>query len=141
MHFPKTRRKYLGHNKKDRSKNHCAFCGDAQLTDRLVERTETMLVIPNRVSYDVFENRRVLDHLMVLPVRHAESLGEFTDEEKMDAMNLIGKYESLGYSVYARGVGSISRSVKHQHTHLIKLDNKLPNISVYLRKPYVLLHK
>lgn len=141
LHYPKTRRKYARHNKNDRAKNLCAFCGDENLGSRLVEKTETMIVIPNRVAYDIFEGRRVEDHLMVLPIRHAESIAEFTDQEKLDMVELLGTYEQLGYSMYARGVGSISRSVKHQHTHLIKLDNKIPKFNLYIQKPYIVLHK
>jgi len=141
LHYPKTRRKYIKFNKKDATKNQCAFCGDENLEARLVEKTETMLVIPNRVAYDIFENRRVLDHLMILPSRHVELVSDFTDQEKKELIDLIGEYEALGYSIYARGFGSISRSVKHQHTHLIKLDNTLPKLSVYIRKPYILFHK
>ena len=141
LHYPKTRKKYASHNKSDKVKNLCAFCGDDKLEARLVEKTETMLVIPNRVSYDIFEGRRVEDHLMVLPIRHAENIADFTDHEKLDMVELLAKYELLGYSIYARGLGSITRSVKHQHTHLIKLENKLPRFSLYMKKPYILIHK
>lgn len=141
LHYPKTRKKYASHNKNDQAKALCAFCGDENLESRLVEKTETMLVIPNRVAYDIFEGRRVENHLMVLSARHAESIAEFTDQEKREMIELLGKYEALGYSIYARGVGSISRSVKHQHTHLIKLVNKPPKFNLYIHKPYIVLHK
>jgi len=141
LHYAKTRKKYASHNKSDRKKNHCAFCGDESLESRLIEKTETMIVIPNRVSYDIFEGRRVEHHFMVLPIRHAENIAEFTDQEKREMTDLLAKYELLGYNMYARGVGSISRSVKHQHTHLIKLTNALPHFSFYMRRPYLLIHK
>jgi len=141
LHYAKTRRKYASHNKSDRAKNLCAFCGDENLESRLVEKTKTMRIIPNRVSYDIFEGLRVEDHLMIVPIRHVEGIAEFTDQEKCEMTDLLGKYEQLGYSMYARGVGSISRSVKHQHTHLIKLSNTLPKFSLYMRKPYILIHK
>ncbi len=56
-------------------------------------------------------------------------------------MTLIGKYEAKGYNVYARGIGSISRSVAHQHTHLIKLVEKRAKIYVHVQKPYIVLNK
>jgi len=121
--------------------NHCAFCSDENLQSRVVEKTATMIVIPNRVSYDIFEGRKVETHLMVLPIRHVESISDFTDDEKRDMVDILAKYEILGYNLYARGVGSISRSVKHQHTHLIKISNTLPNISLFVRRPYILFHK
>jgi len=141
LHYAKTRRTYMKNSKKDRTHNHCAFCSDENLQSRVVEKTATMMVIPNRVSYDIFEGRKVEKHLMVLPIRHVESISDFTDEEKRDMVDILAKYEILGYSLYARGVGSISRSVKHQHTHLIKISNILPNISLYVRRPYILFHK
>jgi diadenosine tetraphosphate (Ap4A) HIT family hydrolase len=98
-----------------------------------------MYVMPNRVSYDVFEERRVKHHLMVVPKRHVETLADFTKKEKLDYMTLIGEYEKQGYNIYARGVGSISRSVAHQHTHLIKLIDKKSSLIVFTRKPHFLL--
>lgn len=99
-----------------------------------------MYVAANRVSYDIFEDRKVTDHLMVIPKKHHESIQSFNDKEKCDAMNVMGEYEAKGYSVYARGLGSPTRSVKHQHTHLIKLVDKLSKMIIYARKPYVLLN-
>lgn len=100
-----------------------------------------MYVIPNRVSYDMFESMRVVDHLMVIPKKHHESMATFDDAEKIDAMKIIGEYEALGYNIYARAKDSISRSVKHQHTHLLKLDNKPSNLVIYARKPYFMIAK
>jgi hypothetical protein len=56
-------------------------------------------------------------------------------------MDQVAKYEAKGYSVYARGVGFVKRSVKHQHTHLIKVTNKKPKIALFLQSPYYLLKK
>jgi diadenosine tetraphosphate (Ap4A) HIT family hydrolase len=141
LHYSKTRRKYVKLNKGDRVHRECPFCEDPDLASRVIQETETMIVIPNRVSYDLFEGRKVVDHLMVLPKRHLELVADFTDQEQLELAKIIGEYEKKGYNIYARGWGSISRSVKHQHTHLIKLDNKIPSFSLFLRKPYVLIHK
>ena len=101
-----------------------------------------MNVVPNRVSYDVFEGRRVVDHLLIIPKRHVETIKNFTKQEKLDMVDIAGAYESKGYNVYARGVGSLTRSVGHQHTHLIKIKNdRMPRILLYIRKPYLLIHK
>lgn len=113
---------------------------DGDPTQPIIEEDGTMYIMENRTSYDVFEGRRVLDHLMVIPKRHVEMVTDFTDQEKLDHMNIIGRYEKEGYNVYARGVGSVTRSVKHQHTHLIKLSDKLPKGTLYIRKPYFLMH-
>ena len=142
LHYSKTRRQYVKLNKGDHhQRRDCAFCDDDTLTTRVTQETDTMMVLPNRVSYDIFEGRKVLDHLMIVPKRHLERVADFTDQEQLELMKLIGKYEANGYSIYARGWGSVSRSVKHQHTHLIKLDDKIASFNLYLRKPYVLIHK
>lgn len=101
-----------------------------------------MNVIPNRVFYDIFEGRRVIDHLMITPKRHVETLKDFTKEEKVEMMDIAGEYEAKGYNVYARGMGSITRSVKHQHTHLLKIDNdRKAKLYLYIGKPYLVIHK
>jgi diadenosine tetraphosphate (Ap4A) HIT family hydrolase len=116
----------------------CTFCREDTQTS-VLRQADTMFVIPNRVSYDMFEGRKVIDHVMVIPKRHLESIELFNDTEKIEAMSIIGEYEARGYNVYARGVGSVSRSVKHQHTHLIKLTDKPSRLIIYARKPYILL--
>jgi hypothetical protein len=137
LHYRKTISVYRGHNKADTKKDICTFCSEDNIP-RITDQNKTMFVIPNRVSYDMFEGRRVVDHLMVIPKRHAETVAEFSDQEKIDQMTIIGEYEAKGYNVYARGVGSVTRSVKHQHTHLIKLIDKRSKAVIYLKKPYVL---
>lgn len=138
-HYRKTRTAYRKHNANDVKLEECTFCRDQ--SDKIVKENDTMYVIPNRVSYDMFESMRVLDHLMVIPKKHHESMATFDDAEKIDAMKIMGEYEALGYNVYARAKDSVSRSVKHQHTHLIKLDNKPSNLVIYARKPYIMIAK
>lgn len=138
LHYRKTKLTYNKHRKNDSSKDECVFCGDAN-QERMLEDNETMFVIPNRVFYDMFEGRRVEDHVMVIPKAHREGYSEFTEKERSDAMALIGDYETKGYNVYARGMGSPSRSVKHQHTHLIKLIDKPSKVIIFTKKPYILI--
>lgn len=141
-HFRSTKRVYQQLNQRDKKEvRACSFpfC-DGDPSQAITEENDTMYIIENRITYDVFEGRRVLDHRMVIPKRHVETLADFTKQEKLDHMDMIARYEKEGYNVYARGVGSVSRSVKHQHTHLVKLSDKLPKGIVYLRKPYFLMH-
>jgi len=98
-----------------------------------------MFVLPNRVSYDVFEGRKVTDHLMIIPKRHVEKFEDFTDEEALEFVRMSAKYEADGYNVYARGMGNVSRSVLHQHTHLIKTDANRTRAIFFVRKPYFLI--
>jgi hypothetical protein len=137
-HYRKTKLAYGKHNAADKVAGDCSFCRPNSL-QAAVHTEGTMFIIPNRVAYDTFEGRKVIDHLMVIPIAHHETMATFSDAEKMDAMNVICRYEALGYNLYTRGVGSTSRSVKHQHTHLIKLVDKPSNLIIYARKPYLLL--
>ena len=144
MHlYRKNRKIYDRRNKADKTTLGSAcpfpFC-DQNNTQEVLTQNKTMYVIANRVSYDIFEGCPVLDHLMVIPKRHVETLNDFTDQEKIDHMTIAGNYERQGYGVYARGVESVTRSVKHQHTHLIKLSGSLPKGILYLKKPYFLMH-
>lgn len=112
----------------------CVFC---QLDDRpVLSETSSMQVFPNKYPYEYWDNRGVIEHLLLVPKRHVESLSELTDAEKVDAMDLMAQYEAAGYSVYWRSKTNTARSVSHQHTHLIKVDNVSPHLAVYSQKPY-----
>ena len=115
----------------------CHFCGKDQVA--IVAETEHARIIRNRVSYDVWELRKVVEHLMVIPKRHVTSLKGLHDAERIDIMKIIGDYESRGYNVYARSAGNLMRSVPHQHTHLIKTAGKLAKFTFYLKKPYIFI--
>lgn len=138
-HYRKTKTIYSKHNISDAVQGVCNFC-HIETKEKILYENETMYVVANRVSYDMFEDRKVTEHLMVIPKKHHDSIQTFSDEEKCDAMDVMGEYESKGYSVYARGYGSTTRSVVHQHTHLIKLVDKPSRVIIYARKPYVLLN-
>jgi diadenosine tetraphosphate (Ap4A) HIT family hydrolase len=90
-------------------------------------------------AYDLWEFRDVLEHLLIAPKRHVESLLELTPEERADIMEIAARYEADHYDIYARGVASITRTVpKHQHTHLIKSADKPSKLAVYVTKPHFL---
>lgn len=101
--------------------------------------TPHIYVVRNLTQYDLWEGHAVKDHLLVVPKRHVENINGLTDPERLDIMAVAAEYESQGYNVYARGVGFVNKSVKHQHTHLIKVDNKRPLLTLFVRKPYLLL--
>jgi hypothetical protein len=136
-HYRKTRQTYRKLNAGDNTQGECNFCLKTTY-EAAIFQNHSMYVIPNRVSYDMFEGMKVLDHLMVIPKAHHDTMATFSDAEKIDAMNIISHYEARGYSVYARAVGSVTRSVRHQHTHLIKLSDKPSRVIIFARKPYFL---
>lgn len=143
-HYRKTLKNYASKNANDKKLAGCSYCNDHKNgTYDLVKKGKTMVLFRNRVSYDMFEGQRVTEHLLVVPIRHVESIAEFTKEEKLEQMDIIGEYEKQTYDVYARGIGSVTRSMLHQHTHLIKMENKhkFPKFIFFIRKPYFLFER
>jgi diadenosine tetraphosphate (Ap4A) HIT family hydrolase len=138
-HYRKTRQRYARHNQGDKKLETCTFCNEVAKGTNIIEEGKTMFVIPNRVSYDVFEGRKVTGHLMIIPKRHVEGFKDFTDEEALEFIRMSAKYETDGYNVYARGMGNVSRSVLHQHTHLIKTNSRLTKAFFYIRRPHFLI--
>lgn len=131
-HYRKTRKVYTSYPKPES----CDFCDMAKTPNQIMETSRHAWIVRNRVSYDVWELRDVTDHLMVVPKRHVRSLEELNDAEKLDIMNVMARHEANDYNVYARSVHSVSRSVGHQHTHLIKTGHKRGHGMLMLRKPY-----
>ena len=103
---------------------------------QVVEARQHCLVIKNRYQYDNWDNYGVIDQLMVIPRRHVEAFHKLSPEEQQDCLAAITDYEAKGYSFYGRAASAISKSVVHQHTHLIKIDDKQKSVMIYLRKPY-----
>lgn len=140
-HLRKTRLKYTKLRSADGQKSECTFCSDPTIPKRTIKQTKTMRLVHIRTKYDVFEGRKVLDHLMIVPKRHTVRISDFTDAEKVDLLTLAGEYEPDGYDTYARGVGNADRSVAHQHTHLIKTVGKRANFFFFIKKPHFLIHR
>jgi ATP adenylyltransferase len=97
-----------------------------------------MQVVANKFPYEFWDNRPVVEHLLLIPKRHVLSLDELTLEEKSQAIHLMSQYESKDYSVYWRSQNNQTRTVPHQHTHLIKLQKKNTRFLLYVRRPYLL---
>ena len=134
FHYRPKYKQYIGYPKPAE----CQFCDESQLS-KITERSKYALVAENRTFYDVWEMRKVTDHLMVIPKRHVHTLSELNDKESLSIMKLIAKYEEQGYNVYARGAHNTQRSVHHQHTHLIKTEARPGRFMFYLRRPYLLI--
>ena len=114
----------------------CALCNPG--SQLILEESTHYYVIQNKYPYDIWEHRNVIEHLMVVPKEHKKGLAELSTEAKLAIIDAISTFEAKGYDIYARSVQSALRSVvEHQHTHLIKTDGKPANISLYIKKPYV----
>ena len=113
----------------------CPFC---HLENReITDTSEHAHVIRSDYPYDLWEFRKVTDHLLIIPQRHVASLSQLSVQERADIVEFMSKYEHLGYNVYGRSEKSVSKSVPdHQHTHLISTINKKARLGIYIRKPY-----
>ncbi len=117
----------------------CPFC---ELSDeRKIVSTDTVSLVENKYAYQYWDFMKVTDHLLLIPTRHVESLGELTAREKQDVIDIMSDYEQKGYNIYARTGVSTIKSVPHQHTHLIKTDNIRAKFLFYFSKPYLLLRR
>jgi diadenosine tetraphosphate (Ap4A) HIT family hydrolase len=119
--------------------NICVFCDMEGGNSEILEDDSLFRVITNAFPYTLWDSCTVTEHLMVVPIRHIESVSKFTKEEAARYHEITAKYESKGYDAYARGLSSTMKSVLHQHTHLIKTDGKKIKGLVYVEEP--LVHK
>ncbi len=119
----------------------CDFCklhvGDGQV----VQETPHLWIAKNRFPYSVWDGFGVIEHLMILPKRHIDSLASFTDAEAKEYFKVMSVYESHGYSVYSRAPDSAAKSMPHQHTHLIKLNKTPKKMAFYIRNPHINIHR
>lgn len=136
-HNRKTKRRYVKLAKKPSGV--CDFCHPITHANNIITETTHAFVIENRVHYDQWELSRVIDHLLVIPKRHVLHLSELNAEERADIMDIIADYEgNKHYEIYARSPVSVTRSVPHQHTHLIKTDHRPKRGLIFFKKPYIL---
>src|SRR5690349_4534432 len=82
-HFQKTRKRYKRANAGDKLLQECTLC-TKETRQKTLDENETIFIVPNRVSYDIFEGLRINEHLMIVPKRHVESLKELTPKETFD---------------------------------------------------------
>lgn len=120
-----------------KSDTKCDFCAFQSGQDQVIAEYNRFFVVKNLFSYDIWDGVDVIDHIMVVPKRHIDSVGHFKADESKEYMAILADYESQNYSFYARAPKNIAKSVVHQHTHLIKLGTKYQKALVYVRKPHI----
>lgn len=117
----------------------CPFCERID-TAQVLEETAHTRIMKNVYGYDVWEMRSVTDHLMVLPKRHVAGFADLNTNERLEIIEQISKYQTNGYNIYARSLGSNLLTVPaHQHTHLIKISPRRSLFVFALTKPYLLV--
>lgn len=131
--------KYLA----DRSKHHkhptenCILCEVDADDTQFVSGTKYFKIIRNIFPYAIWDQQHVTDHLMIVPQVHTDSLTTLSEKARLEFVQLISDYELHGYHVYARATKSDTKSIDHQHTHVIKCEGRPTNLGFYLMKPYV----
>lgn len=127
----KTQKRYQEHVSKKPVDAPCEFCilkpGDGQV----LKDIGAFWLVNNIFPYTIWDTFYVDEHLMVIPKRHVDSIGRFTDEELQAYGKLVADYEDSGYSVYGRAANNTAKSVAHQHTHLIKISNRRVRILIF----------
>jgi len=118
-------------------KSQCIFCGIDKNNKSLIKQTPSFKIVRNIFAYSLWDGQAVVDHLMVVPIKHTETLKDFTAEEALELLKLLSLYENQGYNVYARAPSSHIKSIPHQHTHLIKTEGRPKKFIFLTRKPYI----
>lgn len=114
----------------------CEFC--KSLPDQVVKDTREFKVIRNKFPYTIWDGQTVVDHLMVVPKTHTDTVAEFTDGMIGDYFRILKEYEIQGYNTYARAPSSKIKSIGHQHTHLLKTQGRAKSIVLLIRRPFYL---
>ena len=131
----KQQHEYQRNTNEDQGKG-CPFCAMSEGHPQFVRETEYLKVIKNRCPYSLWDDQGVVDHLMIVPKQHIGKLGSLNSEASHEFIRLIDEYEEKGYSFYARAPHSTMRSEPHQHTHLMKLDQKKRKFLLMIRRPW-----
>lgn len=134
--------KYERHLAQRRQQNkhpidNCMFCDSNEIDDQIIEQTKYFKIIRNKYPYNIWDQQRVTDHLMLVPHAHTDAIASLTQEARLEFIKQISQFEEKGYHVYARATKSAMKSIPHQHTHLIKCVGKPTKMAFYLLKPYI----
>lgn len=136
---PKNEKKYLRHIA--HKQTDCDFCNFSIQSEQVVAEHVRFWLVINLFPYDMWDGMGVVEHLLLVPKRHVDSIAHFKPSESKEFVALLARYEAVGYSLYARAPQSTAKSIPHQHTHLIKMNDKKVKALLYIRKPHMLLAK
>lgn len=105
------------------SHNNCSFCiiGQSESINEILEENRYFWVIKNAFPYAVWDGRKVIEHLLIVPKQHIVSFSEMTNKQRKSMVKIINKYDQLEYSFMERCASNKEKSMPHQHTHLIKV--------------------
>lgn len=108
---------------KEYQKNAPAECPFCVLGDReIIEESAHFIILDALFPYTEWDEKHVIEHRMIIPKRHLKNLAEFDEAEAKELLEALSHYENDGYSIYARAPQDTTRSIVHQHTHLLLLE-------------------
>lgn len=114
----------------------CPFCSIDSHHPQFISETVYFLIIKNRFPYSVWDGQVVLEHLMIIPKVHTDTLEDLPEDARDEYLNVTNHYEQNGYDIYTRAKQSTSRSVTHHHTHFIKTDHRQLRFVFMTRWPF-----
>jgi diadenosine tetraphosphate (Ap4A) HIT family hydrolase len=133
----KEHKQYISHRRTFSNRSACVFCEIVKGHPEYVSETKSFKIIKNAFSYSSWDDQDVLDHLMIVPKNHIDTLSHLSTTESKEFVELISHYESSGYNVWARAAQTVRKSVVHQHTHLIKPGRRVRKFLFYIARPYI----
>lgn len=101
----------------------CAFCDHIDHHCDIIATYTAFYLVRNRFPYAQWDRQTVVSHLMIIPKRHVLSLSELTPDEIDEWAALCAEFEGKDHTIFSRAQSNSSRSVAHQHTHLMKLQS------------------
>lgn len=133
----KQEKQYGKYKKHFAHKKGCDFCVIDASYDQLISETKSFKILKNIFPYSSWDDQSVEEHLLIVPKRHIDTIGDLTAPEAVEYIDLLASYESRGYNVYMRAPQSTVKSVAHQHTHFIRPTGRIHRLMFMLSKPYI----
>ena len=120
----------------------CSFCDLTQpRAPQPIKTYDHFYIAENGFGYLIWDGCLVKEHLMLIPKKHVPNLRDLSGAAQKEFAQIVAKYEEAGYSFYGRSPDNVTRSIAHQHTHLLRLGSRRKSFMLYIRKPHVLLSK
>ena len=102
----------------------CTFCllkDNNEIAGKIKTEFKHFYIIKNKFPYLTWENREVIDHLLLIPKKHFIGMDEMDIEMQSELIKIIAIYEKNKYSLYEKCLVKGIRTVPHWHMHLIKV--------------------
>ncbi len=132
-----TQKRYIKHRKQRPYSDTCTFCAITTGHEEILRETKRFKILINLFPYSDWDEQDVEHHIMIVPKKHVGGISEFSSSESIEFMGLLGSYERQGYNIWMRAPATITKSVVHQHTHLIKPGNKTQSFLMFTKRPYL----